>query len=52
MQGRGYYDSPVGALLIESEDERITLVNFVRSDERNEEHLTPAIERCITELVD
>lgn len=50
MQGRGYYDSPVGALLIESEDERITLVNFVRSDERNEEHLTPAIERCITEL--
>jgi methylated-DNA-[protein]-cysteine S-methyltransferase len=49
MTGRSYYASPVGDLLIESENERITTVNFLKSN-RQEEQLTPIIERCIQEL--
>ena len=49
MTGRSYYHSPVGDLLIESSDDKITLVNFLKSS-RQEEVITPVIEQCIREL--
>ncbi len=49
MTGRGYYSSPVGDLLIESEEERITAVHFLK-EARHEENVTPAVAQCITEL--
>jgi methylated-DNA-[protein]-cysteine S-methyltransferase len=49
MNGRGYYMSPVGDLLIESENNRITTVHFLTAD-RKEENPTPAVEQCIREL--
>lgn len=48
-KGRAYYTSPVGDLLVESEDEKITTVAFFK-DDRQEEIRTPAIEQCILEL--
>lgn len=48
-QGISYYESPVGTLLIESEDNAITTVNFLK-DSRREPIMTPAIELCIEEL--
>ena len=48
-QGIGYYESPVGTLLIESEDSAITTVNFLK-DSRRDSFITPAIEQCIEEL--
>src|SRR5687767_1112929 len=49
MFGRTYYSSPVGDLLIESEDNKITTVNFLKTN-KLEEILTPVIEQCIEEL--
>jgi methylated-DNA-[protein]-cysteine S-methyltransferase len=49
MTGRTYYSSPVGNLLIESEDEKIVTVNFLKT-EKISEHPTPVIEQCIREL--
>lgn len=49
MQGRAYYASPVGDLLIESKDDKITVVNFLKTG-KLEETITPAIEQCIQEL--
>jgi methylated-DNA-[protein]-cysteine S-methyltransferase len=49
MHGRAYYNSPVGNLLIESKDDKITLVNFLKTG-RQEEVITPVIEQCILEL--
>jgi methylated-DNA-[protein]-cysteine S-methyltransferase len=49
MHGRAYYTSPLGPLLIESEDGKITLVHFLKT-ERQEETITPAIEQCMQEL--
>jgi methylated-DNA-[protein]-cysteine S-methyltransferase len=49
MNGRSYYSSPVGDLVIESKGEKITIVNFLKTS-RQEEHLTPVIEQCIREL--
>lgn len=49
MKGRVYYASPVGDLLIESKDDKITLVNFLKTG-RLEETITPVIEQCIQEL--
>jgi methylated-DNA-[protein]-cysteine S-methyltransferase len=49
MNGRAYYSSPVGDLVIESKGEKITVVNFLKTS-RQEEHLTPVIEQCIREL--
>jgi methylated-DNA-[protein]-cysteine S-methyltransferase len=49
MKGRAYYASPVGDLLIESEDDAITIVNFLK-DTRREETMTTVIEQCIEEL--
>lgn len=48
-QGIGYYESPVGTLLIESENSAITTVNFLK-DSRRDGVITPAIEQCIEEL--
>jgi methylated-DNA-[protein]-cysteine S-methyltransferase len=49
MKGRGYYSSPVGDLLIESENNKITRVHFSRN-ERLEEIRSAAIDQCIHEL--
>src|SRR6476620_4616092 len=49
MTGRAYYTSPVGTLLIESENEKITIVNFNKAA-RLEENSTPVIEQCISQL--
>lgn len=49
MWGRAYYNSPVGTLLIESSGDKITLVNFLKT-EKVEIQSTPVIEQCIQEL--
>jgi methylated-DNA-[protein]-cysteine S-methyltransferase len=49
MTGRAYYHSPVGLLMIESEDQRITVVSF-QKEENSEQSMTPIIEQCIAEL--
>lgn len=49
MNGLAYYASPVGDLLIESENGKICTVNFVK-DGRREEVYTSVIEQCILEL--
>ena len=49
MEGRAYYHTPVGDLLIESFNDKITIVNFLKTS-RLEESVTPIIEQCIREL--
>jgi methylated-DNA-[protein]-cysteine S-methyltransferase len=49
MQGRSYYSSPVGELLIESEDEKIITLGFLK-DSKQEEIRTLIIDQCIAEL--
>src|SRR4051812_39710284 len=49
MNGHAYYSSPVGELLIESKDDKITVVNFLKAH-RQEVLVTPVIEQCIREL--
>lgn len=49
MTGNAYYTSPVGDLLIQSEDNKITAINFLNK-EKQEEIITPVIEQCINEL--
>jgi methylated-DNA-[protein]-cysteine S-methyltransferase len=49
MNGHAYYSSPVGELLIESKDDKITVVNFLKTH-RQEVLVTPVIEQCIREL--
>ncbi len=49
MQGRAFYSSPLGPLLIESRNDKITVVNFYKT-EKTEENITPVIEQCIHEL--
>ena len=49
MKGLAYYASPVGDLLIESEGDAITTVNFLK-DTRREEARTTATDQCIEEL--
>lgn len=49
MTGRSYYSSPVGDLLIESEEDRIITLNFLKTS-RVEDQLTPVIEQCVSEL--
>ncbi len=49
MNGLAYYASPVGDLLIESENGKICTVNFIK-DSRREEIYTSVIEQCIFEL--
>ncbi|MBT1702995.1 methylated-DNA--[protein]-cysteine S-methyltransferase [Chryseosolibacter indicus] len=49
MIGNAYYASPVGDLWIQSEDNKITTVNFLKK-EKQEELITPVIEQCMREL--
>lgn len=49
MKGISYYTSPVGELEIQSEDDAITVVGFLRN-EKQPEKLTPVIQACIQEL--
>ena len=49
MKGIAYYTSPVGELLIESEEDKIVKVHFV-PDRKQEETPTSTTEQCITEL--
>lgn len=49
MNGLAYYTSPVGDLLIESEEGKICTVNFLK-EEKKEERSTSVIEQCIFEL--
>jgi len=49
MRGLAYYNSPVGDLLIESEEGKITTVNFLK-DSKREESRTSVIDQCINEL--
>jgi methylated-DNA-[protein]-cysteine S-methyltransferase len=49
MKGLAYYSSPVGELEIQSEDDAITVVGFLR-DEKRPEKSTPVIQTCIQEL--
>jgi len=49
MQGRSYYTSPVGELLIESENDKITTLGFLKV-EKQEEIQTSVIDQCISEL--
>jgi len=49
MTGRAYYNSPVGDLLLESQDDQITTVNFLKS-EKLDTNTTPVLEQCIREL--
>lgn len=50
MKGIAYYSSPVGELLIESEGDAITTVNFLKDKKMEEEVRTAVIEQCIEEL--
>jgi methylated-DNA-[protein]-cysteine S-methyltransferase len=49
MSGCAYYNSPVGPLVIESREDRITTVNFLKA-QKQEEKITPVIEQCIEQL--
>ncbi len=51
MKGLAYYQSPVGELLIESDEDKIVTVNFLK-DTKIEESRTAVIEQCIAELDD
>ncbi len=49
MKGVAYYLSPVGELLIESENEKIITLGFLK-DSKQEEFPSPIIEQCKSEL--
>jgi methylated-DNA-[protein]-cysteine S-methyltransferase len=49
MQGRVYYKSPVGDLVIESLNDKITVVSFLKT-EKLDEIPTPTTEQCVREL--
>lgn len=49
MNGRTYYSSPVGELLIESKNDKITIVNFLK-DTKREISITPVLAQCVEEL--
>jgi len=50
MKGTAYYASPVGDLVIESLDNKITAVLFLKGAPRGEEVPTEATQQCIQEL--
>lgn len=49
MRGLAYYSSPVGELLLESDDHKIITVNFLKEN-KVAEVVTPIITQCIVEL--
>lgn len=48
--GVAYYSSPLGDLLITSENDAVTSVLFKKDEEKLPEHMTTVIEQCILEL--
>jgi methylated-DNA-[protein]-cysteine S-methyltransferase len=50
MQGRAYSSSPVGELIIESEDEKIITLGFLKDATQEETNSSPIINLCISEL--
>src|SRR5690349_13090734 len=50
MKGIAYYASPVGDLVVESVDNKITSVLFLKGASRGEEVPTEATRQCIQEL--
>ena len=50
MKGIGYYTSQIGELLIESEDDAITVVHFINNPKPEAENRTAVIDQCIEEL--
>ncbi|WP_276373300.1 methylated-DNA--[protein]-cysteine S-methyltransferase [Chryseolinea sp. H1M3-3] len=49
MKGLAYYSSPVGELIIESEGDKITTVNFLK-ESKKEQFPNAITDNCITEL--
>lgn len=49
MKGLAYYTSPVGELMIESDEGKVITVHFLK-DSKQEEFRTTVIEQCIAEL--
>lgn len=49
MRGLGYYNSPVGELLVESDNDKIITVNFLK-DSKLEEIRNKVVDQCIEEL--
>ncbi len=49
LKGRIYYSSPVGELIIESENEKIITLGFLK-DSKQEEIQTSIIDQCVEEL--
>lgn len=49
MKGLAYYTSPVGELVIESDEDKIVTVNFLK-DLKHEEVRTSTIDQCIAQL--
>jgi len=49
MNGVAYFHSPVGDLVINSHEGKITVLNFLKS-EKSDVYMTPVIEQCISEL--
>lgn len=49
MTYRSYYSSPVGELLIEAKDDKITVVNFLKTN-KIDVNDCPIIDQCKTEL--
>ncbi|HYC84355.1 MAG TPA: methylated-DNA--[protein]-cysteine S-methyltransferase [Chryseosolibacter sp.] len=49
MEGRAYWNSPVGPLVIESRGDAITAVGFLKT-EKLESFPSPVVDQCLTEL--
>ncbi|MBS1506138.1 MAG: methylated-DNA--[protein]-cysteine S-methyltransferase [Bacteroidetes bacterium] len=49
MKGRCYFSSPVGELVIESDDEKIITLGFLKEN-KQEELKTSVFDECLTEL--
>jgi methylated-DNA-[protein]-cysteine S-methyltransferase len=49
MRGLAYYDSPVGTLAIESDDDKIIATCFLK-DSREKESMTPVIRECMDQF--
>ena len=49
MRGLAYYNSPVGELLVESDNDKIITVNFLK-DSKQEEVRNNVVDQCIEEL--
>jgi methylated-DNA-[protein]-cysteine S-methyltransferase len=50
MDGRCYYLSPVGDLLITSRNDKITGIHFLKDHRSDDVHTTPVIDQCISQL--